>query len=82
MGQHAKPANSILVYNNVKTSNAKLKSTSKVLRFPSLIFDILKLKKNILKEGEILEVPRKPILILNKVYISTHVKDVEDDEDE
>ena len=37
---------------------------------------------NILDDGEVLESSRKPIRISYKVYIGTHVKDVEEDEDD
>ena len=40
------------------------------------------LQKNILEQGEVIEVPRKPIRISYKVYTITHVKDVEGDEEE
>ena len=41
----------------VIVSNAEFESISGVLPFPSLIFGILKLQKNILEKGEVLVVP-------------------------
>ena len=38
-------------------NNAKSENTVNVLPYPSLIFEILQLQKNIMKEGEVLEQP-------------------------
>ena len=49
-----------------------------VLRFPSLIFEILQLQKNILEKDEVLKILRKPIRISYKVLVGNHAKDVEE----
>ena len=56
-----------------------LKNIVAVLPYPSLIFEILQLQKDIMEEGEVLEQSRHPIKISTKLYQSAHIPDVDND---
>ena len=58
-------------------SNAKSENTVNVLPYPSLIFEILLLQKDIMEEEEVLEQPRHPIKISTKLYQGAHIPDVD-----
>ena len=62
----------------VITSNAESENTVNVLPYPSLIFEILRLQRDIMEEGEVLEQPRHPIKISTKLYQGAHISDVDD----
>ena len=59
-------------------SNAESENTVNVLPYPSLIFELLRLQKDIMEEGEVLEQPRHPIKISTKLYQGAHIPDVDD----
>ena len=65
---------------HVIAGNAETENASFIFPFPSLIFEILKLQKNVLHEGEALEAPRKPIRISSKLYTGLHYEDAENDD--
>ena len=62
------------------TSNAESENSVRVLPFPSLIFGFLKIQNEDLAKCKVLEEPRKPLNISTKVYTSSHVQDVDNDD--
>ena len=62
----------------VITSNAESENIVNVLPYPSLIFELLRLQKDIMEEGEVLEQPRHLIKISTKLYQGAHIPDVDD----
>ena len=58
-------------------NNAESENTVNVLPYPSLIFEILQLQKDIMEEWEVLEQPRHPIKISTKLYQGAHIPDVD-----
>ena len=61
-------------------SNAESENFVGVLPFSSLIFGLLKIQNEDLDKGEVLEEPRKPLKISIKVYTSSHVQDMDNDD--
>ena len=57
--------------------NAEYEYAYGILPFPSLIFNVLMLQKNILKEHEILKVPTAPLRIFNKLFKGKHTLDIQ-----
>ena len=58
-------------------SNAEFENTVNVLSYPSLIFEILQLQKNIMEEGEVLKKPQNPIKISTKLYQGAYIPNVD-----
>ena len=58
-------------------SNAESENTVNVLPYPSLIFEILQLQKDIMKKGEVMKQPWHPIKISTKLYQGAHIPNVD-----
>ena len=60
--------------------NAEYEHAYGILPFPSLIFEVLMLQKNILEEHEILKVPTIHLWIFHKLFEGKHAPDIQEKE--